>query len=208
MSKIQWVQIIAALIGGGAMGAIITAVVTTYRNKIQPIGRKIQFIPVFNETIGISSLQAQLTISDGQTNRQFDNLFIANVLLINKGNKHFDEFRFGMTLSEKAEAIYVEPQSQDRHHVVTLVNQVYLNFPASEMDFILRPFNRRDVYSFKLFIVIPKDMEKPDKINFSSPHPIRFIDMTSTAEAFIEGFFEGFTEEVESKLIIRRSWLA
>lgn len=208
MTKTQWIQIITALVGGGAMGAIITAIVTAYRNRIQPIGRKIQFIPIFKETIGLSSLSARLTISDDQTSCQFDNLFIANVLLVNKGNKDFDEFRFGMTLLEKAVAIYVEPQTQDRHHFAEQVNQVNLSLPVSEIDFILKPFNRRDVYSFKLFIVIPKDMEKPDKINLSSPHPIRFIDVTSTAEAFVEGFFEEFTKEVGSKLIIRRPWIA
>jgi hypothetical protein len=54
MTSQQWLQIVAALLGGGAAGAIITALVSAYRNRVQPVGYKTEVIQVFREKAGLS----------------------------------------------------------------------------------------------------------------------------------------------------------
>jgi len=187
MTDVQWYHIVIPLIGGGAMGAaIINAVVSAIRNRVQPVGRRIEIIPIFKETLGASGLRTKITISDGQNDYMFDNLFIAKIQLINRGNQDIAEFRFGITLSSGDSVIYVEPHSQDRHHIVRQVSEVSLRNPASEIDFILQPFNRGDSYSLDLFMVISKNRDKPGTIQFSSPHPIKFVDMPTIGEIMLE----------------------
>lgn len=179
MSDVQWYHIVIPLIGGGAIGAIINTVVSAIRNRVQPVGRRVETIPIFKETLGISELRTKITISDGQNDYRFDNLFITKVQLVNRGNRDFERFQFGVTFSSGDSVIYVEPHSQDRHHIVKQVPDVSLSSPASEIDFILQPFNRGDYYSLDLFTVISKERDKPGIIQFSSPHPIKFVDMPS-----------------------------
>ena len=38
MPEINWLQLVAALLGGGAAGAVITAVVSALRARRQPVG--------------------------------------------------------------------------------------------------------------------------------------------------------------------------
>ena len=186
MTDVQWYHIVIPLIGGGAIGAIISAIVSAIRNRVQPVGRRIEFIPIFKETLGVSSLRTKITISDGQNDYKFDNLFIAQVQLVNRGNRDIAEFRFGITLSSDDRVIYAELHSQDRHHIVKQVSELSLSNPVSDIDFILQPFNRGDSYSLDLFTVISEGRDKPGTIQLSSPHPIKFVDMPAIGEVMLE----------------------
>jgi len=49
------------------------------------------------------------------------------------------------------------------------------------LDFRLKPFNRHDVYSFNVFLVL-KGGKKPGEMQFSSSHSIRFVDLPSVGD--------------------------
>lgn len=182
MDNTQLMQIGAALVGGGAMGAVITATVTHFRNRVQPIGYRIQYLKVFQGTVGSSSLQAHLKISDGQRVCNFDNLFIAEIDLDNKGNKDFDSFTFGMTLSRSNRAFFVEAGSPDRHHIVQQNTPVQLQSQVSDLDFTLKPFNRGDRYSFKVFLTVASAQDTPKPPRLSSPHSVKFVETPTMRE--------------------------
>jgi hypothetical protein len=44
---VDWVTILITLLGGGAMGAIITISVSSYMNKIQPVGKRVIVDKIF-----------------------------------------------------------------------------------------------------------------------------------------------------------------
>lgn len=82
MTQAQWIALIAGLLGGGAMGAIITAIVTKHRNRRQPIGYAIEIIDIFKKNLEIPSLQAILMIGDNPGSGPgfaFENLSIARI---------------------------------------------------------------------------------------------------------------------------------
>jgi hypothetical protein len=92
MTNINWLQIAAALIGGGAAGAIITAIITTFRARRQPIGRRIDIVPVFRQSNDSKSLRAKIAIAHENKINIFENLFFAEVQLVNRGNSDLQEF--------------------------------------------------------------------------------------------------------------------
>jgi hypothetical protein len=178
-SELQWWHIILPLITGGAFGAVITALVTSYKNRIQPVGHRIDLRPVFRGSK--TALNAKITISDGTNEHQFHNLFLFEVEIVNKGNQDIKEFPLGFTLKNGAEAIYAEYKSPDRHHTVS-PSGVSPSTPKSEMDITIKPFNRGDLYSFYLYVVIPEGLKEPQTVNLSSSYPIKFVDIPTIGE--------------------------
>ena len=56
------IAIIGSLLGGGAVGAIITLLVSRYRSRRQPVGYSIEIIEVFKQHPDFPSLQAFIDI--------------------------------------------------------------------------------------------------------------------------------------------------
>jgi len=54
--------------------------------------------------------------------------------------------------------------------------------PKSEIDFLLRPFNRKEFYLLRLLIVISEKSKQLGDIEFSSPEAIRFVELPTTKE--------------------------
>ena len=96
MADLQLNAIALALISGGAMGAIISNVLISYRTRIQPIGRRVEFLPLFVDTLGASSLHAKITVSDGQNDHSYTNLFIGRIQLANRATKTFQSSDFAL----------------------------------------------------------------------------------------------------------------
>lgn len=183
MGQINWVHVVVALIGGGAAGAIINALVSAYRARLQPVGRRLEILPVFIRQSGDSSgLTAEIAITHNGSTRTFKNLYLAEVQVVNRGNKDLEEFKFGVTLGGGDQCIFVISSAPDRHHEALQNTEVTPQSPQEVIDFTLRPFNRRDSYSFKMYIVIPEGAEEPNKIELGSPSPIRFTEMPTVGE--------------------------
>jgi hypothetical protein len=90
------------------------------------------------------------------------------------------QFTFGLTLSGEDRAVYMVPDSADRHHSATAATPITLNQPSRTPDFILKPFNRGDAYTIKVYICAAG--KKPGEITFGSSEAIRFVEMPSGAE--------------------------
>lgn len=182
MAETNWLQLIVAILGGGAIGAIITAFVTSYRLRIQPVGKRFAVMPVFRKSDDTIGLDARVTCGNGTT---FDNLFLVNVTVVNRGNKDFECFDFGVTLSNGDRCIHVDRWTSDRHHDAIIKTDLSPNEPKEVIDFQLRPFNRRERYDVTLYLVIHAGSKAPTEVQLSSPLPIRFVDNPTFAEIFL-----------------------
>lgn len=161
---------------------MITAVVSAYRTRPQPVGKRIDVVPVFRPSGNEAQLEAAIAVTHAGNTVIFKNLFLAEVQIVNKGNRDLDELKFGATLGDGDQCIFVEAEPPDRHHKVTLVRPVTPEAPRHEIDFSLDPFNRGDSYSFKLYVVIPEHRREPHEMALGSASPIRFIAMPTAGE--------------------------
>ena len=189
MSEIQQWQLIigiCALFVGGLGGAIFTYFATSYRNRVQPIGHSIDVIPILKPNEDKTKLNTKIVVEDeidGQ--HEFRNLFLYDVLLINKSNQDIRDFTIGVTLQNGDKAIYADVETPDRHHTA-ISTKVTPENPLSEIDFTLSPFNRGKAYSLKVYVVIPDGSSNPSEIDLSSPHSIKFTPIRGLPELVAE----------------------
>jgi hypothetical protein len=94
-----------------------------------------------------------------------------------------ESFRFGLTLSKKDMPFGLTAEGPDRHHQIIPVKPVTIDPPSLEIDLELRPFNRRDIYTFSFFVTTDDEQPYPNAPVLTSPHPIRFLN-TPTVSAF------------------------
>ncbi|MGE5626905.1 MAG: hypothetical protein ACM3X7_02180 [Solirubrobacterales bacterium] len=180
---INYVSVGVSFLAGGAMGAIITQVATSVRNRIQPVGYKCESIPLFRKNLEGSTLITNVTISDEGVEYAFENLFVVNIEMINKGNKDFDKFTFGVTLDKEDKIINIEKKHFDKFHDINIIDEVSPKQPLNEVEIILKPFNRKDTYNIRMYVVIPEKNQQPSELQFSSPHSVKFTSMPSLGEA-------------------------
>jgi hypothetical protein len=194
MADINWLHWIIIFVSGGAVGAIIKIIFSAYRSRIQTIGRRITLLPIFRKAGNASTLSASIATRHNNTLYTFTNLFLAEIQIINRGNTDLKNFEFGITLGKGDGCIHLESFSPDRHHIVNLKTEVNPENPRSEIDFEIVTFNRKDLFTFKLYIVIPGDKEEPQKIELSSPNAIKFVEVPSVPEivaSLAENFIVG-----------------
>lgn len=179
----QWQLIIGAiaLVTGGLGGAIFKAWWDARKDQIQPIGRRVEILPILKPPTTESGLDTRIVVSRGTQQYQFRNLFLFDIEIINKGNQDNKEFVFGATLEDGEVALYVEFETPDRHHTVTHT-PVSPGDPKTEVDFTLTPFNRRDPYRLKIYVVIPDGKPEPNPPKLSSPHSVKFTNILSMTE--------------------------
>jgi hypothetical protein len=73
-----WFPIVAGVVGGGAAGAIITALVTSYRNRVQPVALRVSSHEMFRSANKPEGTNVKVLISDGQNKYEYDNLTAIN----------------------------------------------------------------------------------------------------------------------------------
>lgn len=177
-----WFAIGASLLGGGAVGAVITAVVTKHKGKRQPVTYKREQIEVFKHNPDTPFLQAALTLTTEEkegvhTSVPIKNLSIEQITVRNTGNADLSEFRFGITLQDDNQVIKIQTESPDRHHEVNVEQEVSLENPQSVVDFVLVPFNREDEYRFTIHFIYRRAARR---IALSTPHSSKLVEVTET----------------------------
>jgi len=182
--QLEWAKIAASLVGGGLVGALITNAVTVYRSRIQPVGKRVEITPLFEPGFTGSTLSPVVTVTTSIATHQFTNLHVLEVQVINRGNRDFPTFSFGVTLTAGDSAVHVDPVTPDRHHIATLVIPITPDSPQSSADFNLKPFNRGDAYTLRIFIVASGT--QPGAVSLSSAEPIRFTDVPSLTESLAD----------------------
>ena len=181
MNEVAWIPVIIAALSGGAVGAVITAVVASYKARRQSVGRRVSVVPILRTDADVTGLRAELAVTHEETTYTFGNLFVVEVLVVNKGNRDFDQFAFGITLGAEDRCIFLESSACDRYHELTPKNVPTPNSPVQELDLVAKPFNRGDVYTMRLFLVISPDQLAPAEIELASAAPVRFVGLVSDA---------------------------
>lgn len=202
MEQAQLITIAASLLGGGAMGAIITAGITSYRARLLPVGKSVEVSPLFVTNFGGTNFSTGVSVSDGANDYKLPNLYLAEVQVVNRGNRDLPAFRFGITLSSADKVVHVEPRGGDRHHVASLQSTCSPASPTSNVDCELRPFNRGDVYILRLFVVAGAKV--PEPLIVGSPEAVRFIGNVSVTEALAlvgRSFFLDLNPSILRRLI-------
>ncbi|MCF2489921.1 hypothetical protein [Dyadobacter sp. CY347] len=180
------IKIGASLLGGGAIGAVITNIVIAYRSRVQPIFRSVRVIPFFENT-KFPNMDLSLALKGESKIADFTNLDILDIRMENNGNKDYQDFAFGVTLPDNSQIINFVGQSSDRHHIVQQETDVNIHNPKSEIDAKLMPFNRNDVYNITLLINKTegvKSLSEAD-IKFSTNASIKFTS-TRLSKTFLE----------------------
>jgi hypothetical protein len=72
-------------------------------------------------------------------------------------------------------AVSLQSETQDRYHEISSRPTIDLGCLDNEIDFTLKPFNRKDVYSILLFITKISDDDSVD-INLATKHPVKFVE--------------------------------
>jgi hypothetical protein len=183
MNTTQWIITLAVtLIAGGAMGSLISILATNLRNRVQRIIYQTETIPFVNEHIKGAGEQAEVLIKLKGEEKSFSNLTLGRVKIKNTSNRDFEEFKFGVTLSGLSMAVYLRAESQDRYHQITSDPQIDLEHLDDEIDFTLKPFNRKDVYSVVLFILPIGD--DPVEIKLVTNHPVKLVEASEDKDRY------------------------
>jgi hypothetical protein len=174
MDEAELVKVGAALIGGGAAGAIITAIVTSYRNRIQPVRYRMKTVPVFSKAPRSSTIETVVTLRANGQGYDFANLHLTELSIVNSGNQNIKEFTIGITMSNNDRIVNAHCEAPDRQHNGSQVGEITPADPKQAVDFKLIPFNRQDAYQFRLLSTSANDRE-PGEIKLSSSEPVRFV---------------------------------
>ncbi len=183
-AEIELVKISASLLGGGAIGAIITAIITNHRNRIQPIGKDVNIETVFSPGKIFKDHLTKITFSGVDDNYHFDNLYLVRIEMINEGNKDYPEFNFGITLPDYAKAINIKSSGEDRHHTISVSQNIDFSSPTRIIDCNLTPFNRKDIYNISLFVTCTGN-NVISNVDISTDMPIRFKEIQIISETTI-----------------------
>lgn len=146
------------------------------------IARRIDIVPKFADLYGSSGLQSQITFSNGEKSYHYRHLHTVQVEVTNQSKHDFDEFEFGITLASDTAIVYIEVQSPDRHRVVKSLTPFSFDQPRSQADLSLSPFNREDIYTFRLLVTASEGCSSVSNVTLSSPEAIRFVDLPNTEE--------------------------
>lgn len=167
-------KILGSVLGGGAVGALITWRVTEYRNKKQNVKYFVSIETLFNPQ-SINNDITRITFSGATSNYNYENLYIATLSFENIGNKEIENFNVDITLPETIKIIKAEPVTMDRSHKLSITNDLGFENSKSEIDIELKPFNRNDKYEIKLFLTITKETIEMADFKLSTVSPINFV---------------------------------
>jgi hypothetical protein len=175
LDQTEILRLSAALLGGGAMGAAITAIVTSYRNRIQPVRFEVKTIPIFAQAPLSESVEILLTIKEKDNKYDFKNLYLTEIKVVNTGNQNIKEFTVGITMSDTDWILNVHCDPPDRHHNAVQDGEITPSDARRIVDFKLAPFNRGDAYLFRLLSTCSEGGE-PGKIKLTSSDPVKFVE--------------------------------
>jgi len=180
MADINWIQVGAGFLSGGAFGALIKQYFDYRKNRIQTITFNTELKPFFNKS-SENSLASKFVIKDHGVDFRFQDLYIGTLTILNTSNQDYPEFNFGLTYTSQNLFIQIQQQEVDRHHtsdfntLPTLYNQV------QQFDITIKPFNRKDSYSFD-FIINVTEEEKVQDLKLGTSLPVKLKEVTSITE--------------------------
>ena len=200
MQDINWIQTGIGFLSGGAFGAFIKQFFDNRRSRIQPIGFSIEIKPFYNSGDN-HLLNSQVIFKDDSNVYAFNNLFTGTINLINTGQNDYSEFNFGITTSEKIKFLHVKPITLDRHHIVKLISEPSLKNQMNSFDISLKPFNRKDKYSFDILLATDQVGMSESDVKISSSMPIKWTKIISSNEIVFEIVNNSFLETLGNSIL-------
>jgi hypothetical protein len=188
MTTTHWIIGLAvAFLSGGAMGAIINTIATSYRNRIQPVGVHQEIIDIIRKEDGTLPTVARLVVRENPfrmgAEKTVENLTLSRITLTNRGNQDFEKFVFGISVPEGTLIIDFRATAPDRYHVMKAVTsrtpEDPVPEPVTEMDFKIEPFNRADTYSLDVYLTYEVEA---GEITFSTAQPVKFVNVSMAGE--------------------------
>ena len=172
IDKWYWVPWAIAILGGGAMGAVINALVTHHRNKIQKIGYTENTIHIFRKGQHFPRL-GKLTVIGHPLGvgeeEPVENLAVTQISVTNTGNQNIENFKFGVTMEGEYKVVDVLMKQPDRHHTMSV--GLSEKSAVTNPDFYLEPFNRTDTYAVDIYFTYKNE---PGPVQLTTAHPVRF----------------------------------
>jgi hypothetical protein len=139
---VETLKLIGAFIGGGFLGAVLNSMVSIYRSRVQPVRYKVEISPVFNHNMSRGAVDAKLTLTEDGRDYTFDSLFLIEVIVTNTGNQNIKEFTLGLTVDGSTQMVSASCIPPDRHHSAVTARAPVPSAPSTEVDYVLKPFNR------------------------------------------------------------------
>jgi hypothetical protein len=177
-----WIGTALTLLGGGAMGALIKIFYDLNRERRQPISINQSIFSLFRHDKRFNDLEAVLSVAHNGSISEFRTLFVGDVMLRNSSNRDHPDFDFGISLGADSKCVHVGWENPDQHHILSLIDAVSPSEPRAEMRFNLRPFNRNDMYSLRVYLVPGPNDGDPTIKQFTSPQAVRFVDSPGPAD--------------------------
>jgi hypothetical protein len=184
LDQAEIIKLAAAVTSGGAAGAIITAVATSYRNRIQPVRYQVKTVPVFAQAPKYSGVETGVILKQNGNEYSLPNLHLTEIRLVNAGNQNLKTFTLGVTMGDKDLIVSATSEAPDRHHNAKLVNDVSAADPKQGVDFSITPFNRRDLYLLRILSTSISSAE-PGEVKLSSDEAVRFVKPVNLSEVSI-----------------------
>lgn len=167
---------------GSLTGALIYALIAATTHKRTPVGCRVDVLPPFEDPLRATLSRSEMRITDGQKDWKYEDLQIVQIQVSNRGQEDLDELRFGLSWAPGHTAVFVEVRRPDRYHQIEQLTPLKFSDPKPQLDFVLRPLNRQDSYSMRFLVLKTEDSESPEKIEFSSPQAVRFVDLPTIVE--------------------------
>ncbi len=183
---VYWLQIGAALVGGGLAGSLVTLASNNYRTRIQPIGYRITRRTLYRGDIKGNSVQAKISLVNDGDIYTYNNLYMLDLEIINTGNQDKASFPFGLTLGIGEKAVHTVSTSTDRHHEFILDNVPSPTNTRTSIDCRLTPFNRGDRYFLTVYTVLDDQNTEPLDVSIGSREAVKFVTMPTIGERLSE----------------------
>ncbi|MSP12862.1 MAG: hypothetical protein EXR62_07885 [Chloroflexi bacterium] len=194
-SDVNWAPVIIAAIlaflGGDVVGAFITLYWQNRNGAKQPIGKSVSVFSLSPKKFDTPSIETIVTIRDrrgaeGYKDHAYENLYVTNITLVNKGNKDLANFEFGIDFpldkNSKYQVVYLECEVPTRKHSADFT-QVDFTKSTEIIDVNLKPFNRKDQYEFKLLVVAPSNQQAVEP-KIITGEPVKFVDVAENVGKF------------------------
>jgi hypothetical protein len=181
----SWVPLVAALVSGGAAGALINAYFAHRRNRIQPLQYREAVSHVFDGVLPSSSVKASITLtsSDG-TKAEYNNLHLVNTEFINTGSLDLAPFIFNAAAAEGYEFVFVDAPKPDASHSVIISNPPSPATKKKDLEVKLSPLNRANKYQISFYLIADGPRPKSNLINYTSAQPVRLIKSGDAGDVF------------------------
>ena len=96
MADINWIQVGAGFLSGGAFGALIKQFFDYRKNRIQAVTYNLEVKPFYNQHSD-NPITSKIVIKDGDKDYKFQDLYIGSLSILNTSNQDYSEFSFGLT---------------------------------------------------------------------------------------------------------------